>query len=234
MRVQWVGDELATACFLPMPYAAHVRIVVYNTGNESASLRASVAADHSLPAEPWGYLHARAHTAVGPQAPGSQFEVINVAGRGRYVGTFLYAAGWADRRPGQIPHQLNILEGNELGVIDGEPRIHGTGTEDYCNGAFYFHDGPFDSPFAAANVVDEGGPGAPGVVSCCRWHLLSDAIDFQRSFALRFQYGANNPALVERYTATAYYYLDRPTPESVDGGNWPPKYAARDIQPRDR
>jgi len=49
-------------------------------------------------------------------------------------------------------------------------------------------------------------------VSCSRWHLLGDALDFQQSFLLSFQYAADNPALVVRYATVAYYYLDRPSP----------------------
>jgi hypothetical protein len=114
---------------------------------------------------------------------------------------------------------LNLLEGNELGFIDGLPRIFGTGTEDYFNGGFYFGSGAFDSPFAAANHVQGGLGSDPGVVSCCRWHVLTDAIDFQESFTLRFQYGNNAPAVVQRYATVAYYYLNRPNPGTVSGGN---------------
>jgi len=220
MRVQYDGLELDAACYLPMPFRQRARITLRNDGQDPLTLRASVGIDRALPAEPWGYLHARSYAAEGPQPPGSQFEVLNVTGRGRYVGTFLFAAGNGDPCPGELRAALNILEGNETGIIDGEVRIRGTGTEDYYNGGFYFADGPFDHPFATVNFVQGGFGPEPGVVSCCRWHVLSDAIDFQTSFVLRFQYASDNPALVVRYATTAYYYLDRPEPGAVTGGNW--------------
>jgi hypothetical protein len=49
--------------------------------------------------------------------------------------------------------------------------------------------------------------------------VLSDALDFQQSFALRFQYAADSPAVVERYATVACYYLDHPAPGVVTGGN---------------
>ena len=195
-----------------MPYVAGTQIVLRNDAAESLSLRTSVGVDPALPAEPWGYLHASFHAVTGPQPDGAQFEVLSTTGRGRYVGTFLFAAGKTDHRPGELGASLNILEGNDTATIDGEPRILGTGTEDYFNGGFYFARGPFDAPFSAANYVKGGIDNDPGIVSCCRWHILSDAIDFQSSFELRFQYGNDNPAIVARYAAVAYYYLDRPEP----------------------
>ncbi len=212
MRVLVTADTADLACFLPMPYAESVRVLLCNDGTEPQTVRASIAVDRALPPEPWGYLHAAQHSVAGPQPAGSRFTVINIAGRGRYVGTWLFAAGNSDQRTGEFPASLNILEGNELGLIDGTAQILGTGTEDYYNGGFYFATGPVNHPFAAANYVH--GDGAdPGVVSCCRWHILADAIDFQESFQLSFQYGSDNPNLVVRYATVAYYYLNQPAPQ---------------------
>ncbi len=207
MRVDYDGGDLDAACYLPMPFRQQARIRLHNEGTTAALVRASISVDPTLPAEPWGYLHAAFSAVEGPQPSGAQFEVAHLAGRGRYIGTFLFAAGTGDTRPGELRAALNILEGNETGIIDGEARVRGTGTEDYYNGGFYFADGPYNHPFSAVNFV-HGGFDEPGLVSCCRWHVLSDAIDFQKSFVLRFQYAADNPALVVRYATVAYYYLE--------------------------
>lgn len=218
MRVA-VSDDVVDAClFLPLPFDDGISLALRNTGERSVSLRATVGRDSALPASPWGYLHAHHAAVAGPQEDGSRFRVIEVEGRGRYVGTFLQAAGRSDDRPGELPAALNILEGNEWAKIDGEVRIRGTGTEDYYNGGFYFADGPVNHPFGAANYVD-GGFKESGRISCCRWHVLSDAIDFGSSFELRFQYGSDNPAIVQRYATTAYYYLDRPEGGRVRAGS---------------
>jgi hypothetical protein len=208
MQVACDAGVLDAACYLPMPFLEQVQIRLQNAGPRAATVQASVNVVSTVPREPWGHLHTTFNAVSGPQAAGAQFDVANLAGRGRYVGTFLFAAGTGDPRPGQLRAALNILEGNETGVIDGEVRLRGTGTEDYYNGGFYFAAGPQSHPFSAVNFV-HGGFEEPGVVSCCRWHVLSDAIDFQRSFVLSFQYAADNPALVVRYATVAYYYLER-------------------------
>lgn len=218
MRVQVADGRIALACYLPAPFASRVRVALRNLGTQSVRLNATIGVDNALPPEPWGYLHARYAAVAGAQPADSQFAALRVRGRGRYVGTMLAAAGWSDTRPGQPQAPLSILEGNETGIIDGQTRIRGTGTEDYYNGAFYFATGPVTQAFAAANVVYDG-PEEPGFVSCCRWHVLTDAIDFQRSFVLRFQYGDDNPALVARYATVAFYYLDRAVPGDADAGN---------------
>ena len=212
LRVQHVDGTWELACYLPMPFATGARVAIRDDGDEPVSIRVSVGAERVQPVGPWGYLHASFHAVEGPQPEGSQFEFVRAMGRGRYVGTFLFAAGTSDQRPGEISASLNILEGNDTATIDGEPRVLGTGTEDYFNGGFYFAGGAFSSPFAAANYVKGGVNNDPGIVSCCRWHILSDALDFQSSFALRFQYGNDNPQIVVRYAAVAYYYLDRAGP----------------------
>lgn len=219
LRVRPADGGVTAEFSLPMPFSESIRIALRNRHTQPVNLQFAARVDSALPAAPWGYLHARAFAVAGPQPEGSRFEVLSVAGRGRYVGTVLFVAAHGDPRMGLFRAPLNILEGNERGVIDGVPAILGTGTEDYFNGGFYFASGPFDSPFAAANCVEGGLSNDPGVVSCCRWHVLTDAIDFQQSFSLQFQYGVDNPAMVERYATVAYYYLNRPDPGQVSGGS---------------
>jgi hypothetical protein len=218
LQVSYDAPRLTATLHLPMPFAQGVQVAVRNDGAAPVAVRANVLIERVLPPEPWGYLHARCFAVSGPQPPGSRFEVLNVNGRGRYVGTLLSAAGRPDPHE-LLSHPLNILEGNSLALIDGQPGLRGTGTEDYYNAGFYFSAGPFNHPFAAANHVADNRHDQRGVVSCCRWHVLSDALDFQQSFALRFQYAADSPAVVERYATVACYYLDRPAPGVVTGGN---------------
>ncbi|HEX4340670.1 MAG TPA: hypothetical protein VH062_32400 [Polyangiaceae bacterium] len=49
-------------------------------------------------------------------------------------------------------------------------------------------------------------PDVPGQVTAVRWSLLGDAIDFQKSFDLSFEYGANSPATALDYASAALYY----------------------------
>ncbi|UJH90674.1 DUF2961 domain-containing protein [Antarcticibacterium sp. 1MA-6-2] len=51
-------------------------------------------------------------------------------GKGHYVGTVLQAQGLE-------PGMTLFFEGDDVTTIDGEVRVHGTGSEDYFNGGWY-------------------------------------------------------------------------------------------------
>ena len=40
-----------------------------------------------------------------------------------------------------------------------------------------------------------------------RWYILSDAINFQSSLDLEFEYGANKPYIISDYASVAFFYL---------------------------
>jgi hypothetical protein len=108
---------------------------------------------------------------------------------------------------GAFPDPMNFLEGDDVAIVDGV-RHQGTGTEDYFNGAFYFPNGPFDSPFAAliAQSIDTATSSA--AVTMLRWHILSDARSFRDSFRLEFEYGPDKPQTLIEYHSIAFYYLE--------------------------
>ncbi|MBI3070916.1 MAG: DUF2961 domain-containing protein [Deltaproteobacteria bacterium] len=99
------------------------------------------------------------------------------------------------------------LTWDEFGVVDGELRVAGTGTEDYFNAGWYFSAGVFDSPFAGLNFKESDATAGSGRISAYRWHILTDEINFSNSFDLRMEYGANRPELADRYASVAYHYL---------------------------
>jgi hypothetical protein len=101
---------------------------------------------------------------------------------------------------------MNFLEGDELALLDGEPAVVGTGTEDYFNGAFYFESGPAATPFAQWwDVADDG---TAGRASACRWHVLGDTIDFNESADINIEIGPADPAMLDRYRSVAFFYLE--------------------------
>ena len=65
-----------------------------------------------------------------------------------------------------------MLEGDEVAWVDGEltPSIHGTGTEDYFSGAWYFKNGPFHLPFHGAPMLELRPLGQASRVSLYRFH----------------------------------------------------------------
>jgi len=116
--------------------------------------------------------------------------------------------GVAAKLRGMRGHPMNFLEGDELCTIDGQRAIAGTGTEDYFNGAFYFEEGPSADPFAQIWGIVPNDPERPRTarVTACRWHVLGDAIDFQRSLDLRMEVGPGDPSVLERYRSIAFLY----------------------------
>jgi hypothetical protein len=201
-----VEDELELTLWLPMPHAAGAAIDVLNTGTEPRIVRVRAEGIAGVPRADWGRFHAFSSNSKEPVPEGSKHLVAETPGRGKYVGTLLFARGRADAS-GAFPDPMNFLEGDDIASIDGE-RHQGTGTEDYFNGAFYFPTGPFESALAAliAQSIDPAGSSA--ALTMLRWHLLSDATSFQDSFRLEFEYGPDQPQTLIEYDSVAFYYSE--------------------------
>lgn len=195
---------------LPMPYRHVARFEFANSGTMAIEFAVDLPQGVQMPSEPWGYLHAVTNETAAPAStPGHH--VANFTGRGRLMGTCLHMLGRAMADTSLLNSSLNFLEGDELIQVDGEPRLFGTGTEDYFNSSFYFQDAPFATPFAQAwavvpppnDVVYTG----LGQVSACRWHVLGDSIDFAENLNFDLEIGPGQPRLLERYRSTAWAYL---------------------------
>ena len=118
------------------------------------------------------YFHARYRQAL-PAPPGKPLEILNVKGRGHYVGTVFSVvqteAAW-------------FGEGDDFFYVDGKKKadIEGTGTEDYFNDAWSFRVN--EGPYTGVTVADGTGVGAR--MSAYRWHIRrSHSVHHQ--FALR-------------------------------------------------
>jgi len=204
-----VTEETATiALRLPMPFAERAIWTLTNTGAAPVELGFSADGEEALPSEPWGHLFAIRSETLGPTD--DLHPIVDLSGRGRFVGTCLLLEGHA-LTESVFSDGLNFLEGDELGIIDGDRTILGTGTEDYLNSAFYFQDGDLSTPFAQAWGADsfDGEDIEVGKVSACRWHVLGDAIDFQTSFSLDLEIGPAAPDLLDRSRTVGFAYLER-------------------------
>ncbi|MQA03084.1 MAG: DUF2961 domain-containing protein [Streptosporangiales bacterium] len=99
------------------------------------------------------------------------------------------------------------MEGDERVYTDGaeQPQWHGTGTEDFYQGGWYFNRGPFNAP---TNGNPSNEPGTFGCTYDCTgaYRLtLSDAPSFAESLRFTIEHGptSNIPA---DYSSTAYWY----------------------------
>ena len=117
--------------YWPMPYRRRVVVELLNTTGEPIAID-SAAVEYesaSVPADRC-YLNAvyREETTSAGQA---DYQILNAAGSGHYVGSLLYVARGGTNR--------NILEGDDIIVVDGDHVLYGTGLEDGYNGGYYFN-----------------------------------------------------------------------------------------------
>jgi hypothetical protein len=160
--------------YWPMPFRRSCRITVTNEGRRRVANLYYHVDWEKLQALPEGtpYFHAWYRQALPAPPDGSPYEILNVHGRGHYVGTVLSVvqaeAGW-------------FGEGDDLFFVDGEdkPSIEGTGSEDYFNDAWGLH--VDDGPYTGVPVAE--GTGLGSRMTAYRWHL-ADPVPFTRS--LRF------------------------------------------------
>ncbi len=156
------SDGRARNSYWPMPFRKSCRITVTNEGRRRVANLYYHVDWEKLPSLPANtpYFHARYRQALPAPADGSNYEFLNVKGKGHYVGTVLSVvqaeAGW-------------FGEGDEFFWVDGaaKPSIEGTGSEDYFNDAWGLHVN--DGPYYGVTVAE--GTGLGSRMTAYRWHL---------------------------------------------------------------
>jgi hypothetical protein len=184
MRCRWV-----------MPYARKARVTLLNVGNRpvKATLHATTSSwkwdDRSM------HFHAAWHYEAGLKTPPpSDWNFININGRGMYVGDSLALYN---------PVATWYGEGDEKIWVDGDsfPSHMGTGTEDYY-GYSYAPKPVFHTPFNNLVRMDESMTQGWNVMSRTR-HL--DGIPFHRSLRFDMELISWKPTTLI-YSATTYWY----------------------------
>jgi hypothetical protein len=164
-------------CYWPMPFGKSARVTVSNDGNQPCDCLYYYIDWQKLPSLPAdsAYFHA-SYRQEFPCGMGSNYLIADIIGRGHYVGTvlsvYLVSPGW-------------FGEGNDEFFIDGEtePRLRGTGTEDYfCDGwGFREQSGPFyGTPLWEGYETGDRG-------SAYRWHI-PDPVAFEKSLRVEIQH----------------------------------------------
>ncbi len=195
-------------CYWPMPFRRSCRITVTNEGRmrpNSFYYQVDWRQVPSLPADTL-YFHALYRQAIPAQA-GSLYELLDIKGRGHYVGTVFSVvqtqAGW-------------FGEGDESFFIDGSaaPTLHGTGTEDYFGDAYALH--VSQGAYAGTTIAEGTGVGAR--MTAYRWHI-PDPIPFTKSLRFGFEHagfvlnsdGSEKETFAERpdfFSSVAFWYQD--------------------------
>ncbi len=192
-------------CYFPMPFRASARVVLRNTGT-TAIEGISCSVRHTPTALPdgLGYFHADWRRAV-PVA-GSDHLFLERAGAGHIVGVVQTMIGSGSGR--------GYLEGDERFMIDGArtPALHGTGTEDFYNGGWYFDLGVFSLPL-------HGNPAhasSPTQRDTCYRFFLNDCVPFFSEVRAGIEHGPWNTDTVEIESVLMYYASPNPLGRRVD------------------
>jgi len=219
--------------YWPMPFRRSCRITLTNEGRRRVSnvyYHVDWRKMDELPLDT-AYFHAHYRQEL-PAEKGRMYNILNVSGRGHYVGTVLSVI---QAEPGWFG------EGDEWIYVDGKPRavIEGTGTEDYFNDAWSLR--VADGPYTGVTVAEGTGLGAR--MCAYRWHL-PDPIPFTQSFRFDIEhagwtYGADGhvrSAFEERadlFSSVAFWYqqgIARDLPELPYGSARLPQGNAQQIE----
>ncbi len=133
---------------------------------------------------------------------GKPHQIANHQGAGNYIGTILYAQGLQ-------PGMSYFFEGDDSTAIDGEMRLHGTGSEDYFNGGWYAMmdrwDGKMSLPTHGA--LDYSLP-------FCRTggyrFYLNDKLSFSKSIYQSIEHGPSGNLFPVKYTSLGLFYSTTP------------------------
>jgi hypothetical protein len=172
----------------PMPFQSGARIVLTNRSHKPHEIALTVRhSSYPVDRSSLGYLH-----AFFSEIQATKFHVphhvLHRKGRCRYVGLLM-----------GIPNRqyVTTMEGDALFSIDSDAAytFHYEGTEDYFNGAQYFSNGNFLTPFGGTSNI---------LANFYRFHYF-DAYDARKSFDFDFQHG-NETDCREHYRTLAFWY----------------------------
>jgi len=208
----------------PMPFRTDATIELYNGSQHAitsgdASVTSAIFEPQAAalgPAGNDGFF--RATSSAGPTTPGQDYVFLHATSQGKFVGVTHTMAG---------PTGRGYLEGDERVYVDGSrtPQIHGTGTEDFYEGGWYFDRGPFTDPVNGNPVHQTAGTaGCPANTDCTGTYrsMLADAVPFASSLTFGIEHGSVDDVQAN-YASTAYWYgrdaVAEQTSDTLDVGN---------------
>ncbi|HEX2865346.1 MAG TPA: glycoside hydrolase family 172 protein [Deinococcales bacterium] len=205
--------------YLPMPFARRAVLTVEHRGTQVLDFFYQVDVELGELPPDFAFLHAHFRRS-NPLAALATHEMVDVSGRGHYLGTFCAWGAHSDGWWGEGEVKFHLDDDAEGATVCG------TGTEDYFGGAWGFEVNgryqAFTSPFSGfAPTTGPAGAGrAQPRYTLYRWHV-PDPIRFSTACrasvqALGWRSGGRFLPLRDDIATTAFLYLDRP------GGPRPP------------
>lgn len=133
-------------------------------------------------------------------------------GRGHEVGTILLSQGTEEK---DVYFPTGFFEGDDSTNIDGEMRMHGTGSEDYFNGGWYAVPDRWDENFSLPlhGCLDYSLPMAR--TGGYRFKL-SDKVSFEKDYTLTIEHGPEGNKWKVDYSSVCFYYGDTPPQNSIE------------------
>ena len=191
-------------CYWPMPFGRQARFELANLGTQPLP-QVVWSLDYNRVKRPLpnvGYFHAQWHRQT--TVTGEHFHILQTTGRGLYVGEHTDMQG---------DHGIGFLEGDEKLTTDDDtfPSIHGTGTEDFYTGGWYFDEGTFSLAYHGCTVKSD----EFSRISAYRYQI-QDCVPFQRTLKVDIEHGGTNDYPGADYACVAFWYQD-----SVDH-DWSP------------
>jgi len=219
-----VNPEAAMNCYFPMPFARHARLTVTYEGAKPVddfywnidwvkrnSLPTNSAYFHAeyrqaTPHDGWfkgnfygnDFSEARKDPRWFNKSGENNYVILDTSGDGQFAGVMMAIfnnqwGGWN--------------EGDEMIWIDGEkePRIHGTGGEDYFNAAWGYSK-LYSTP--QVGLVEFTGEQPGGRYIMYRWHLEAP-IRFHKSIKVTIEDG-NTSMRSDNIYSVAYWYQMEP------------------------
>jgi hypothetical protein len=187
--------------YLPMPFQNRA-VIELASSRAIATTGISYEIAHRTFTEPFsgvGYLRTR-FTITPATVIGRDIPILDTVGSGNFVGVTASYAGNTSRF---------YLEGDERIYVDGDatPALHGTGSEDFFNGGFYFDRGPYSQPMSGntAHIAD-----ATTDRTAAYRFFLQDVIPFRERIVVSIEHGGHNETTTAAWML-AYYY-QQPTP----------------------
>jgi len=204
--------SLSLAAWWPMPFARSIHVTLVNaTGGPVTGIDSDVV---FTPDPQWapalasgraGYFTARSH--AGPTTLGQDWLFADEQGHGKFVGVSHTIRGsriktsFGDDSP-------YFLEGAERVYTDGSasPQWYGTGTEDFYEGGWYFHNGTsYSDPLTGQPDQRTASGGCADYCVAVYRLMLAEAIDYRSAIRFGIEHGKRNMVQPD-YSSTAFLY----------------------------
>jgi hypothetical protein len=193
--------------YFPMPFEKSAKIELVYLNNENSGSSKSISIDVDIytvdkkydalkEGKFYAYWNPEKHTK-----PGIPHNFLSGKGKGHYVATILQAQGLN-------PGMTLFFEGDDVTKIDGELRIHGTGSEDYFNGGWYALLDRWDRKMSLPlhGSLDYSLPFA----RTGGYRLfISDKMPFDKEITHTIEHGPEQNNKPGDYTSIAMYYAGR-------------------------